>query len=74
MTIYQIKQATRVTAPHYFERSTMKFFGQRMRDFRVQKQADGRYKIAAQMRGRDGRNMGQSVRFFNPVTNELERE
>ena len=36
-TIYEIKRAVSETAPHFFSRNTMKFFGQRMKDFHVEK-------------------------------------
>ncbi len=72
MTIHEIKRLTQETNPYYFDRQTMRFFGQRLRDFRVQKQPDGRYRISAPITDRDGRNMGESVRFFNPANNELE--
>lgn len=73
MTIYEIKAKTQETAPYYFTRKTMQFFGQTMRDFKVYKQPDGRFKITAPMRDRStGKNMGESVRYFNPETNELQ--
>lgn len=73
MTISAIKQATQQTAPYYFTRKTMQFFGQTMRDFMVYKQNDGRYRISAPIRDKNtGKVIGQSVRFFNPVNNELE--
>ena len=72
MNIYDIKRATSETAPQYFTRDTLKFFGQRMSDFRVMKLHDGRIRISAPMRDRSGKQFGESVRYFNPVTNELE--
>jgi hypothetical protein len=72
MTIHQIKQATALTAPEYFTRRTMRFFGQTLRDFSVKKQPDGRYIISAPMRDRSGRNVGESVRYFNPENQTLE--
>jgi len=71
MTISEIKYATMETAPHYFDRSTLKFFGQTMRSFSVKKQEDGRYKIYAPIR-KDGKIIGESVRFFNPITKQLD--
>lgn len=75
MTIYEIKRLTSETAPHYFAPKTLKFFGQTMRSFKVYKQPDGRHMIIADIRGNwvsPGRICGQSVRYFNPVTSELE--
>jgi len=79
MTIYEMKRETLTTSPYYFDRETMKFFGQTMKDFRVVKQYDGRYKISAPMYSTDyatgnKTRMGESVRYFNPENNELERD
>ncbi len=72
MTIAEIKRRTQETSPYYFTRDTMKFFGQTMRDFKVCKQSDGRFLITAPMRDRNGKVIGESKRYFNPVNNELE--
>lgn len=73
MTIQQIKQETQETAPYFFERSTMRFLGQTMRSFKVYKQEDGRYKITAPMKDRNtGRIMGETLRYFNPITKKLD--
>lgn len=74
MTIYEIKQLTKETSPYFFSHDTLKFFHQTMRNFSVKKQADGRYKISAPMKDYNGKNVGTTVRYFNPVNNELERE
>ena len=73
MTIYEIKERTKETSPCFFSRDTMRFFHQTLRSFSVTKQADGRYRIAADMRDSNGRHVGVTERFFNPVNNELER-
>lgn len=73
MTIAEIKRKTQETAPYYFTRKTMQFFGQTMRDFRVSSQPDGRYLISAPMRERNtGKVIGTSKRYFNPENNKLE--
>lgn len=73
MTIYEIKRLTEQTSPYYFSRNTLKFFGQRMADFRTSKQADGRIRISAPMRERfTGKIIGTSQRYFNPINNQLE--
>jgi hypothetical protein len=72
MTIYEIKERTQKTAPYYFDKKTLQFFGQTMRSFKVSKQEDGRYKISAPMKSYWDTPIGESVRFFNPLTNELE--
>lgn len=73
MNIYEIKERSAKTSPYFFSRDSLKFFGQTMKSFSVQKCADGRYQISAPMRDRDGRNMGTTIRYFNPINNELER-
>jgi hypothetical protein len=73
MTIYEIKSRTQETAPYFFSRDTLRFFGQIMKSFSVRKQPDGRYKISAPMH--DGqRQVGTTVRYFNPQNNELEHQ
>jgi hypothetical protein len=68
MTIYEIKRRSAETSPYFFSKITMRFFGQTLKDFRVYKEPDGRYRITAQ-----GLYGTKTVRYFNPVTNELER-
>jgi len=81
MTIYEIKTRLEETAPKYFSRETMKFFGQTMKDFRVYKQKDGKFLLTAPIRQRTRfsgseiwATIGQTRRIFNPETNRLERE
>lgn len=71
MTIYDIKRLTEQTNPHFFDRKTLAFFGQKMRCFRVAKMDDGRYRISCPYG--PGKPKGETVRFFNPQTNELGR-
>lgn len=80
MTIYEIKRRTEATAPHFFTREALKFFGQTMRDFKVRKQKDGKFMISAPIRQRTRfttgpifATIGHTRRIFNPETNELER-
>lgn len=74
MTIYEIKRRTQETAPYFFSRNSMRFFGQTLKDFKVRKQPDGRYKITAPMRDKANgfSYMGETVRYFNPANNKLE--
>lgn len=81
MTIYEIKRRLEDTAPQYFSRESMKFFGQTMKDFRVYKRKDGKFLMVAPIRERtrfSGSEIwattGQTRRVFNPATNKLERE
>jgi hypothetical protein len=74
LTIYEIKKRTAKTNPYFFSRKTMEFFGQTLKDFRIHKQADGRYRIEAPTyRGPDKLNR-PTVRYFNPSTNGLDLE
>jgi hypothetical protein len=72
MTIYEIKRRTVETAPYFFSRDTMRFFGQTLRSFHVWKQPDGKYLITAQS-GSNWPGKHTTRRLFNPETNELER-
>mgnify|MGYP003153140969 CR=1 FL=1 len=67
MTIYQIKEKTKETAPYFFSADTMRFFDQKLSDFKVEKQSDNRYKISAKSFGGN-----KTIRYFNPKNNELE--
>ena len=71
MTIYEIKRLTKKTAPYFFSKDTLRFFGQTLKDFKVYKQKDGRFKIIAPS-GPNWSNALQTVRFFNPLNNKLE--
>lgn len=74
LTIYDIKERISEKLPNYFSKSTMKFFGQTMRDFKVKKMPNGKYLIYAPMKDRSsGRTMGYTIRYFNPETNDLDR-
>jgi len=73
MTIYEIKRRTEVTAPEFFTRQTLKFFGQTLKDFRVYKMDSKNYLITAPMRMR-GKVIGHTRRLFNTDTNKLQLE
>lgn len=72
MTIYEVKQKTKKTAPYFFSKNTMRFFGQTLKDFKVYKQEDGRFKIIAPIRILPKVKNDFTIRFFNPLNNELE--
>lgn len=72
LTIYDIKRMSEATSPYFFSPKTLKFFGQTMRSFSIKKQHDGRYYISAPMYC-EGRKVGLTERYFNPLTNELKR-
>jgi len=69
-TIYDIKRLTAKTSPHYFDRKTMKAFGQTLRDFRVRKLDGGKFLISAPMKY-GGKVQGHSERIFDPENNTL---
>ena len=71
LTIYDIKRRTAETAPHFFDRASMRFFGQTLKDFHVYKQPDGKYLIEASS-GPNWTGHHVTRRLFNPLTNELE--
>lgn len=50
LTIYDIKRLTADTAPHFFDRDSMRFFNQTLKDFHVSKRPDGKYLIWAESR------------------------
>ncbi|MEI7792800.1 MAG: hypothetical protein WCI57_04925 [Candidatus Berkelbacteria bacterium] len=74
LTIYDIKRFSEDASPYFFDRKTLKFFGQTMKDFKVYKQTDGRYLITAPMFDRfTGKQVGTTTRYFNPINNKLEQ-
>lgn len=72
MTISEIKRRTAETSPHFFDRKTLKFFGQTMRSFSVSKEGENKWLITAPMKDHTGKVMGITKRIFNAETNELE--
>jgi len=74
MTIYEIKKRTKKTAPFFFSSDTMRFNGQKLTDFKVEKEDDGRYKISAPINPffLGSENKHETVRYFNPDNNILE--
>ena len=73
LTIYYIKRLTAETSPFFFDRKTLKFFGQRINSFKIYKQADGRYLVTAPIII-NFKQTGTTERYFNPITNELEHK
>ena len=74
MTIYDIKRESEEKSPYFFNPDTLRFFGQTLEDFEVSKQPDGRFKISAPIIDHQNTNMGETIRYYNPVNNELERK
>lgn len=73
MTIQEIKEKTKLTEPYFFSTDTMKFFNQTLRSFKVSLQEDKRFKISAPMKDSAGKYRGETIRYFNPINNNLER-
>ena len=67
LTIHDIKSRVEETGSCFFSRETLKFFGQRVKDFKVHKCTDGRYFIYAPRK-----HGGDTCRYYNPATNKLE--
>jgi len=70
MTIYEIKRRTMAELPHYFDRGTMRHFGQTLKDFRVYQVGNGCYAFRAPIR-KEGRVVGETVKTFDPTTDEI---
>ncbi len=73
MTIYEIKERTLQTSPHFFDHKTLRFFGQTMKSFHVYKLNNGTFLLTAPIY-HEGKYIGETRRIFNPQTNKLERE
>lgn len=71
MTIYEIKRKVEEKGSFYFSRGSMKFFNQKLKDFKVKKEGE-KFKISAPMKDWNGKIVGHSEALFNPKTNELE--
>ena len=71
MTIYEIKERTKETAPYFFTRNNMKFAGQTLKMFKVTKRKDGRFDLTAP-RFHNEKQIGITYRIFNPENNKLE--
>jgi len=70
MTIYDIKYRVE-NAPYFFDRKSMKFFNQTLKDFKVHKLSDGNFRLFAPMKNNQGKVMGNTERIFNPKTNKF---
>lgn len=66
LTISDIKYLTSETAPHFFTRSTLKFFRQKMGDFSVTRHGDDKFYISAP------HQHGRTERIYNPFTRKLD--
>jgi len=64
MTISEIKSKTLRKAPYFFDRKTLKFFGQTMSSFKVVKSKSGRVFIYAPMKDSRGVKVSFTVREY----------
>lgn len=65
MTIYEIKRRSHEKKPYYFDRKTMKFFNQTLKDFRVYKLENDIYQFRAK------RPYGETIAYFDAITNDI---
>ena len=70
-TMAEIKRNTKKDAPYYFDAKTMRFFGQKMSDFKVHQTRSGRVYIYSKSYFTDARTgerqfMGYSIREYIP--------
>ena len=72
-SISDIKRLTSENAPFFFAAKTLKFFGQTVKGFKLKKQEDGRIKISQPITD-NGMKRGETIRFFNPITNTLDHK
>lgn len=66
LSISDIKYLSKEKAPYFFARSTMRFFGQNMKDFSVTRYGNDKFYLSAP------HPHGKTERIFNPFTRELE--
>lgn len=71
MTIYDIKRNV-INAPYFFNRKSMKFFNQTLKDFKVYKLENNKFRLVAPIKDNKGQNFGKTERIFNANTNKFE--
>lgn len=72
MNIYEIKRLVNrydANNPYFFDRKSMKFFGQTLKDFKIRKLEDGKRVIYARINDRID---SMTVRVFDPETKSLD--
>jgi hypothetical protein len=67
-SIYEIKEATQKTAPYFFSRQTLKFWGQTMKSFKVYK-TDVPHEFLIEAKGKAP---FKTRRIYNSLTHTLE--
>ena len=71
-TIHEIKRLTKENNPNFFDRSWMRICGQRLEDFSIIAQDDGRWLISAPIRSVEAPKGARTTAYFNPTNNTLE--
>jgi hypothetical protein len=71
-TISEIKRLTKENHPTFFDRSWMRICGQRLEDFSIVNNGDGRWVISAPIRSAEAPKGARTTAYFNPATNTLE--
>lgn len=71
LTIYDIKRLSEAHSPYFFDRKSMRFFGQTLKSFSVRKIDEDTWYISAPMRDHSGRHMGTTERYFQLSTGKL---
>ena len=69
-TIYDIKQDTAKNSPHFFDRGSLRFFDQTMKDFSVHKSPQGNLYILASSNSWNG-SRGNFVTFRRYIPGEV---
>lgn len=70
MTIYEIKRQLSESKhdTHFFDRKTLKFFGQTLKSFKVQK-IDNRFYFVTAPIYLDGKQINRTIRWYDSVNN-----
>ena len=71
LTIYDIEENTKNTAPYFFSRDTLSFFKQTMASFKVYKNLSGKIFIYAKGFCPSGQCFGFTLREYDPIGKNL---
>jgi transcription elongation factor GreA-like protein len=71
LTIYDVKYRVK-NAPYFFDRKSMKFFNQTLKDFKIEKtENENIFYLYAFMKDRNGKIIGKTERLFDTIKNEF---
>lgn len=71
MTIHEIKRRVEARGSHFFDRKTLRFFGQTMKSFSVRKLTATTWLISAPIIDKDRRFQGATVVMFDSTDDSL---